>query len=351
MCHIVEASLAKLLESIARGEVDADTARAEIFEHLGESQDFSSVYSALLRWTWVAMAERRADNDMRRWHRLLRDVAARTSLLTDSTRAVKVGAQETAERLKALSDLLRISVGMQDRPDRARLLTRAHVPEILQYLLDNKSEAVARSDLQSALGLKTANLSRILTLLVLEGLVDRLPSGRKACFLITAQGERCLIDHQANLTDMQVDAESPEAEIPKAAQSDPTNITSIDADFMAFLKEFLAKYGSSSEEMLFGTPERGPNRLTGHIRGRVASVIDSDYCTSSAWNKGPVTRAVTGLGPARNVMELYYGLDELPGGCVKLSAGEPKMYSPVSPEAEYTPSKSFVPSFVKPHLK
>lgn len=174
------------LESIARGEVDAASARTEIDRHIQATRDFTKPYSALLRWTWLALSERRADNDLRLWHRLILDIAAKAGKEADP------GAEGSefvlAERLRAMSDMIRVSIGMQSRPDKARLLTRAHVPAILQALNDRSHEAVARADLLEAVDLKTANLSRVLTLLILEGLVERQADGRTARFRITGEG-------------------------------------------------------------------------------------------------------------------------------------------------------------------
>lgn len=189
------------LESIARGEVDAISARLEINRHIEATQDLAKPYSALLRWTWLALSERRADDDLRHWHRLILDVAARAR--KEETQAANAqpeadGADShLAERLRALSDLIRVSVGMQTRPDKARLLTRAHVPAILQALCDRQVEAVARDDLLQAVEIKTANLSRIMTLLILEGLVERQADGRNARFRITGEGMKHLRDYQA----------------------------------------------------------------------------------------------------------------------------------------------------------
>ncbi|GGF53607.1 hypothetical protein SAMN05216376_102152 [Mameliella alba] len=189
------------LENIARGEADAFAARSEIDRHIEATRDFAKPYSVLLRWTWLALSERRADDDLRHWHRLILDVAARAEQGKRPSVSAQPGVEESgahlAERLRALSDLIRVSIGMQMRPDKARLLTRAHVPAILQALYDRQNEAVARTDLLQAVELKTANLSRILTLLILEGLVERQADGRTARFRITVEGIKHLVDHKA----------------------------------------------------------------------------------------------------------------------------------------------------------
>ncbi|MCZ4267464.1 helix-turn-helix domain-containing protein [Rhodobacteraceae bacterium G21628-S1] len=187
------------LESIARGEIDAVTARSEIDRHIEVTRDFAKLYSVLLRWTWLALSERRTDDDLRQWHRLILDVSARAGQGKCLSASAQSGLGGTSahltERLRALSDMIRVSIGMQMRPDKARLLTRAHVPAILQALYDRQNEAVARFDLLQAVELKTANLSRILALLVLEGLVERQADGRTARFRITGEGIRHLLDH------------------------------------------------------------------------------------------------------------------------------------------------------------
>jgi len=183
--------LTHTLESIARGEVDAGDARSVIERHIQTSRDFAKPYSALLRWTWLALSERRADDDLRHWHRLILDIAARAGQGGADTSAT------LAERLRALSDMIRVSIGLQTRPDKARLLTRAHVPAILRALDERQPDAVARDELLKAVALKTANLSRILTLLTLEGLVERQTVGRTAHYRITGEGRNHLRQHLA----------------------------------------------------------------------------------------------------------------------------------------------------------
>ena len=181
------------LEGIARGEVDATSARTEIDFHIEATRDFTKPYSALLRWTWLALSERRVDDDLRCWHRLILDIAARAGKEPDIGAGVSGGV--LAERLRAMSDVIRVSIGMQSRPDKVGLLKRAHVPIILQTLKDWRSKGGFRADLSEAVGLRTASLSRILTLLILEGLVERQIGGRTARFCITDEGVRCLEDH------------------------------------------------------------------------------------------------------------------------------------------------------------
>ena len=189
----LEVSLTNSLEGIARGEVDATSARTEIDFHIEATRDFTKPYSALLRWTWLALSERRVDDDLRCWHRLMLDIAARAGKEPDIGADVSGGV--LAERLRAMSDVIRVSIGMQSRPDKVRLLKRAHVPIILQTLKDWRSKGGSRADLSEAVGLRTASLSRILTLLILEGLVERQTGGRTARFCITDEGVRHLEDH------------------------------------------------------------------------------------------------------------------------------------------------------------
>ncbi len=206
------------LESIARGEVDAVAARSEIERHIQTTRDFAKPYSALLRWTWLALSERRADDDLRHWHRLILDIAAR---------AGQGGGADTsatlAERLRALSDIIRVSIGLQTRPDKARLLTRAHVPAILEALDERQPDAVARDDLLEAVALKTANLSRILTLLTLEGLVERQADGRKARYRITGEGRNHLRQHQERTRAPVAEAHSADAVAASPTTNPATN--------------------------------------------------------------------------------------------------------------------------------
>ena len=158
------------LEGIAHGEMNAAQARIGIEFHIKATGDFTKPYSVLMLWTWQALSERRTGNDLRHWHRLIFDIASRAEQMSDS--GASISGNALAERFRALSDILRVSINMQSRQDRTYLTTRTNVLAVLQALKDRKHEWMIRADLLKAVELKPGIFSQTLTLMVLESLVE-----------------------------------------------------------------------------------------------------------------------------------------------------------------------------------
>ncbi|WP_300548756.1 helix-turn-helix domain-containing protein [Roseovarius sp.] len=193
------------MEKIARDEVDADTARDLITSHLNEGGSLEELDSALRRWAWSTLAARRFDEELRKWHRVLRSTSSKLrqlsmmqdqSLTEDTTKTDRPGEKSQpldshstsnfAARLEGLADLVRMSVGMQGDQPRSEILKRAHVRDLLSALCRKPDTHLERKEIASEFGLKDANLSRVLNLLVVHGLVERKTQGRSAAFRITA---------------------------------------------------------------------------------------------------------------------------------------------------------------------
>ena len=136
------------------------------------------VYRALRAWTWKALTTRRYDAEVRAWRELVRASAAAVRSTREEAVAVK---------LSVLSDLLYESIAFAEHEPVSSILQRAHVRQILLRL--SAHHPASRERLASALGLKDANLSRVLLLLTSAGLIEREQVGRAATFRLTRRGE------------------------------------------------------------------------------------------------------------------------------------------------------------------
>ncbi len=180
------------LEFLARGEIGDSEARQAIWHELEAEDGFRSTYAALCRWTWRAMIERRLDDGVKSWHRLLLDVAGRIAAQADSGPSAsgqsRLGRAAAAERVRALADLVRLSVDAAETSTLKDFTARAHVSAILRLLARNAGAPIEREEIKRELGLRDANLSRVLTLLAANGLVERVARGKNAAFRATRYG-------------------------------------------------------------------------------------------------------------------------------------------------------------------
>lgn len=287
--------MTRTVERIARGEIDASEAGELILSLLEEKSDFSSVYEALVRWTWIALAERRCDNDLRIWHRVFRDVSSKVSHM--SIEEVGQGSLtpfQAAERLRALSDLVKVSISLEDRPDAKRMLSRAHVSSILQVLAQKVGAGMGRSELQHKLGLKTANLSRILTLLVVSGMVEREPHGRSASFRITEFGKMSIEKHERR-AHRRNEAKPKTSRVieEKEAKVVDTNENYVEH----FVEQFMSRRRGNT--MTAGSPKKFRGKMSGKQRLRLLDLSKFEEALIS--QKGERSRLVAAgaKGPAQ----------------------------------------------------
>ena len=187
-----EIPLSISLESIARGEMNADQAHIEIDLHIKTTGDFTKPYTVLMLWAWQALMERRTDDDLRHWHRLIRDLAAQAKNKVDP--GTDTPGSALAERFRAISDMLRVSIDMQSCLDSEDLMTRANVSTILQAMKNQGHEGITRADLLKSVKSRPAALSQILALVVLKGLAERLHqvNGSAPRYRISDEGIKCL---------------------------------------------------------------------------------------------------------------------------------------------------------------
>lgn len=155
-----------------------DQARVMIKELLeSEPEATRKVYAALAHKVWSLLIERRLDSEVRDWHGLLQN-----------TKAFIHGRDSVAaERITALSDLLRESISLAETSPARDVAQRPQARRILE-LLQASREFVSRRNLQQRLQLKSSHLSNVLTQLVAHGLVERRDRGKEADFSLTRLG-------------------------------------------------------------------------------------------------------------------------------------------------------------------
>lgn len=182
------------MDSLAFDEVDASQARTILWKVVDDAREREKAYVSLSRWTWRILVERRLDVDLRDWHRLILDYAS-TLARHDSQPDAKIrgervplAAQALAERLKGFADLVGEQIRAAEISAPEELAKRAHVTEVLVALSEAAGEHLEREAIKERSGLKDANLSRVLTLLAANGVVERQPRGRHASFRITQRG-------------------------------------------------------------------------------------------------------------------------------------------------------------------
>lgn len=181
------------LEALANGEMDATEARPLLAELLSadDTRMPRKIYNALVRLAYTMLAERRFGDELRSWHRLIKDISARLSLPASDGENAPIHS-DISIRLEGLADLVKVAASRDDEiaQDVTRLMTRAHVPEILTALQRAHPTPLERSVLAGQLEIKTANLSRVLGMLSSGGLVARKPAGRSIIVSLTLLGEK-----------------------------------------------------------------------------------------------------------------------------------------------------------------
>jgi len=166
-------------------------ARADIRQLLkADPSATRKVYAGLAHKVWTLLIECRLDAEVRDWHALLQSV--RAFVASHDTAA--------AERLVALSDLLRESVSLAETSPARALVRRPHAKAILERL-HQADKSVPRRILRDELKIGESHLSNVLTKLVAHGLINRRESGKEALFAITEHGREML---GVPLSDMRV---------------------------------------------------------------------------------------------------------------------------------------------------
>lgn len=175
-------------DDLERGSLSAADAR-HFVQHLlqsGPDQEIAGdLYDSLRVLTGRILRDKSDSENLRAWYSLIDAVSAQFDELEDPW----------AARIEVLAELLSDRLGMLESRPAHEVLQRRHVPDLLELLDRHTGELVRRNELRDRLGLAEANLSRILTLLVDTGLIERSKQGKEALFSICSLGREVLLDH------------------------------------------------------------------------------------------------------------------------------------------------------------
>ncbi|WP_194456280.1 hypothetical protein [Bradyrhizobium sp. CCBAU 53421] len=186
------------LKKMELGDATAAEARAAVSELLkeGSESSYSRLYAAMGAWLWKTLDGRRRDDELRQWF----DIIRRTSAFLSAKNPAY------AERFRAFYDLLEMSIATSKAANVDEILTRQHVVSILQHLQQAGQRPVEKAAIAGKLGLKPANLSRILHMMANARLVERTSYGKQAHFCITREGSIALSKREAALRPAQAAA-------------------------------------------------------------------------------------------------------------------------------------------------
>ncbi|MGL9623128.1 helix-turn-helix domain-containing protein [Bradyrhizobium sp. U531] len=178
------------LERIELGDASASEARLAVSALLKEGSEasYGRLYSALGAWLWKALDGRRRDDELRQWFDIFRRSSA--ALLTKNA--------AYAERLRAFYDLLEMSIATSKVANVSEILSRQHVLAILRLLRSADGKPLEKAAIARKLGLKPANLSRILHMMANARLVERTTYGKEAHFCMTRDGAIALSKKEAS---------------------------------------------------------------------------------------------------------------------------------------------------------
>lgn len=202
------------LDRIARDDIDPENARTAIASALTVEGGPDAVLRALELWTWRAVDTRRRDTQLRDWHGVLRQTAARVA--RDGIVPPSVRRDVLCARIEVMARLISRSIeaAASLEEDVASTLAKAHVRTIIE-LLARPGKPVGRAAIKKATNLKDANLSRVLGDMTRANLVARKLSGREASFALTETGRNAYFAsrHGSAMTPAEVAALSDELRI------------------------------------------------------------------------------------------------------------------------------------------
>ncbi|MGY2811947.1 hypothetical protein [Bradyrhizobium sp. USDA 4506] len=169
-------------DDIALGEASPAEARHVIRAALadGSARAAESVYRALRAWTWKCLTDGRRDEELRIWH----EIMARTGAY------LEVEHRTFADKIGVLKELISESITASERLSVQEVLQRGHVRDILMEIFREPNRRAYRAALLRNFGLGQANLSRVLNLMTVAGLIRRTSFGKHAAFSLTAVGLR-----------------------------------------------------------------------------------------------------------------------------------------------------------------
>ena len=175
-------SMGKELAFAALLQADLSAAEAwKLLAPLVKAADDGAAYQlteALRGWTWKALDRRRRDSALREWVDLLNRIEG---FFADRFAGL-------AAKIEMMAELLHESLAVAELARPEDLLRRKHVPIILRVLAKQEGEWTERGALMDELGLRPANTTRLMSLLVDIGWCEQVMLGREAAYRLSAEG-------------------------------------------------------------------------------------------------------------------------------------------------------------------
>ncbi len=196
----------KALHRIQTGEASPKEARKALRDALAHSDErtAASLYEALRGWTWSALSERRFDDEMEDWFKVLQSASVAVADIDD----------DTSRYLLVLSHLVDDSLRVAPRLVLERLLTRSHLGDLLEMVRRNNGR-IARSALEEEIGLSSSRLSQLLSELILVGALLREPDGRRALYTLSDLGRDVLDRWKSKPEEVDEDVDPAESFLPR----------------------------------------------------------------------------------------------------------------------------------------
>lgn len=170
-----------LLEAITTASMPPADAFAKLREYLMTSDSEIGVektYDALRGLVWNVVSSRDGGDHLNGWTDVV--LRVRQLLRTKSSRI--------AERFTVLADLLDQSFRFAKLHPSDELLSRKHIRTVLEVLLAHHGTAT-RATIAERIGLRDANMSRVLSNLASAGWISRRPDGREIVVSLTEEGK------------------------------------------------------------------------------------------------------------------------------------------------------------------
>jgi predicted transcriptional regulator len=181
----------KVLDELSSGVLSPEEAFTSLRTFLSERkgrEPSEQVYEAVRGIVWQLVSSRESGDHILQWQNTLLKVK----------QLVRRNDEHIAERFIVLADFLGQSARFREIHAPQEIRQRKHVMDVLRILAEAR-RPVDRKTIEIELRLKTANLSRVLSNLAAEGLVQRRYRGRDVEVSLTADGEKIYSEYAASL--------------------------------------------------------------------------------------------------------------------------------------------------------
>lgn len=171
----------KLIVGLSTGEMSVEGAAALVDEVVDNAMhdQLKVLYAALRTCVWRLLDSRQRGARLEGWLNVINHASGRLAAV-DSVLGLK---------LSAYTELLHSSLVQSELERRKEPLRRKHVREIVLCVFRSGGEA-AKKDLLKELGLKEANLTRLMGPLTDRGWFERKQVGREVSYRLTEKGRR-----------------------------------------------------------------------------------------------------------------------------------------------------------------